>query len=229
MRFLLLSVLLCGCVTTKNPVISNETKNQEKDKYIDKIEAVVSDSASALVAVVPRLDKGNVREVVESQVTRLSGISKPSVKKTEEYKQMLDKHDSKAIQKDKEEAAKVDKETDDLWALVQMRDIQLEQSEARADGEFKQKVLWQYSTVGLAVFVAGLLALAFTPFKKSAGTVMAGGMLAMGSAWIFESTWFHWIVAVAIGVSVLGVAVGIYKSGNPKSEDKTASPEQDKR
>lgn len=228
MRLLLLSVLLCGCVTTENPVISNETKNKEKDQYIDKIEAVVSDSASALVAVAPRLDKGSVKEVVESQVVRLSGIAKPTVKKTDEYRQMLDKNDSKAIQKDKESASKVDKETDELWAMVVVRDIQLEAAEVRADGEFKQKILWQYSTYGLAVFIAGLLALAFTPFKKSAGIVMAGGMLAMASAWIFESTWFTWIVAVAIGVSVLGIAISIYKAGKPKAEDKADSPEQDK-
>lgn len=233
MRYLLLLLLLTGCSTapkpTPTPPAPVETKNQEKDKYIDKIESVVSESASALTAVVPVLNKGTVREVVEAQVTRLSGVSKPTVQKTDEFRRIIAQNDTKAVEKDKKEAAKVEAETDALYTLVELKDIELSDANARADAEFKQKVLWRYSTVGLAVFVAGLLAMAFTPFKKSAGIVMLGGMTAMASAWIFESAWFIWIVAVAIGVSVLSVAVGIYKAGNPKTEDKAESTEQDKR
>lgn len=233
MRYLLLLLLFTGCSTAPKPIPTPpapvETKNQEKDKYIQKIESVVSESASALTAVVPVLNKGTVREVVEAQVTRLSGVSKPTVPKVEEFKRIIAQNDVKAIEKDKKEAAKVEAETDALYALVELKDIELSDANARADAEFKQKILWQYSTVGLAVFVAGLLALAFSPFKKSAGIVMLGGMTAMASAWVFESTWFTWIVAVAVGVSVLGVAIGIYKSGKPKAEDKADSPEQDKR
>lgn len=233
MRFILPALFLLGCSTAPKPITTPpapiETKNQEKDKYIDKVESIVSDSASALTAVVPNLAQGNVRGLVEAQVTRLSGISKPTVPKVEEYKKAIAQTDSKAIEKDKKEAAKVESETDTLWAMVQLRDIELEEANTRADAEFKQKVLWRYSTVGLAVFVAGLLAMAFTPFKKSAGIVMLGGMTAMASAWIFESTWFTWIVAVAVGVSMLSVAIGIYKTGNPKTEDKAESTEQDKR
>lgn len=222
---------LCGCVSTPPPATPApvETQNIEKDKYITRVEAIVSDSASALTAVVPALAQGNAKGLVEAQVTRLSGVSKPSVAKVEEYARILKENDTKAVQKDKEEASKVDAETTALYAMVELKDFELQEAHARGDAEFKQKVLWRYSTVGLAVFVAGLLAMAFTPFKKSAGIVMAGGMLAMASAWIFDSTWFTWIVAVAVGVSVLGVAVGIYKAGKPKAEDKADSPEQDKR
>lgn len=232
MRYLLLLLLFTGCSTapkpTPTPPAPVETKNQEKDKYIEKVESIVSDSASALTAVVPVLNKGTVREVVEAQVTRLSGVSKPTVQKTEEFRRIIAQNDTKAVEKDKKEAAKVEAETDALYTLVELKDIELSDANARADAEFKQKVLWRYSTVGLAVFVAGLLAMAFTPFKKSAGIVMLGGMTAMASAWIFESAWFTWIVAVAVGVSVLSVAVGIYKAGNPKTEDKADSTEQDK-
>ena len=85
MRYTLLALLLCGCATTPQAPIPVETQNKEKDTYITKVESVVSDSASALTAVVPNLDKGNVRGLVEAQVTRLSGVSKPSVAKVEEY------------------------------------------------------------------------------------------------------------------------------------------------
>jgi lipopolysaccharide export LptBFGC system permease protein LptF len=225
MRYLLLLLLLTGCSIAPKPTplppTPIETKNQEKDKYITRVEDIVSDSASALTAVVPVLAQGNVRGLVEAQVTRLSGISKPTVPKVEEYKRVIAQNDTKAVEKDKKEAAKVDEETTALYAMVEQRDYELAEAHTRADAEFKQKVLWRYSTVGLAVFIAGLLALAFSPFKKSAGIVMLGGMTAMASAWIFESTWFTWIVAVAVGVSVIGIAISIYKAGKPEATDKT--------
>jgi hypothetical protein len=228
MRFILPALLLMGCTTTA-PIVHApiETKNQEKDKYIDKVESIVSDSASALTAVVPNLAQGNVRGLVEAQVTRLSGVSKPSVAKVEEYTRILKQNDSKAIQKDKDEAAKVDKETDTLWAVVQQKDIELEEANTRADAEFKQKVLWKFSTAGLGLFTAGLLALAFTPFKKSAGIVMAGGMVAMGSAWIFDSTWFTWVVGVSVGVSVIGISIAIYKEKSHKSAKKDGNQKEE--
>ena len=109
--------------------------------------------------------------------------------------------------------------------MVEQKDWEIQEAHARADGEFKQKVLWQFSTAGLGLFTAGLLALAFTPFKKSAGIVMAGGMLAMASAWIFDTTWFAWIVGVPMGVSVIGIAVAIYKDKSNKSAKQDASKE----
>jgi hypothetical protein len=231
LTILFVFVNLTGCSIPSKPQapIPVETKNQEKDKYIDKVESIVSDSASALTAIVPNLAQGNVRGLVEAQVTRLSGVSKPSVAKVEEYTRIIKQNDSKAVEQDKKEASKVDSETDALWAMVQMRDIELEEANTRADAEFKQKILWQYSTYGLVAFFVGLAVMAFTPFKKSAGIVMAGGMLAMASAWIFDSTWFTWIVGVSIGVSVIGIAISIYKGRNIESKTETQNSEQDKR
>lgn len=226
MRYTLLALFLCGCSTiTPQAPIPVETQNKEKDNYITKVESIVSDSASALTAVVPVLDKGTVREVVEAQVIRLSGVSKPSVAKVEEFTRIIKQNDTKAVQKDKDEASKVDAETTALYAMVEQKDFEIQEAHARADGEFKQKVLWQFSTAGLGLFTAGLLALAFTPFKKSAGIIMAGGMLAMASAWIFDSAWFTWVMGVSVGVSVIGIAVAIYKDKSNKSAKQDASKE----
>lgn len=222
-------VTLCGCSSTPNPQapIPVETKNQEKDKYITRVEDIVSDSASALTAVVPSLDKGNVRGLVEAQVTRLSGVSKPSVAKVEEYTRIIKQNDTKAVEKDKKEASKVEDETSALYAMVEQKDYELAEAHSRADAEFKQKVLWQFSTAGLGLFTAGLLALAFTPFKKSAGIVMAGGMVAMGSAWIFDSTWFTWIMGVSVGVSVIGIAIAIYKNKPQESSNNNTNQKEE--
>lgn len=214
MRYIIFAVLLCGCIGSKpsQPIISNEVQNKEKDKYIDRVESIVSDSASALTAVVPSLNKGTVREVVEAQVTRLSGVSKPSVAKVEEFTRIIKQNDTKAVQKDKEQASKVDSETDALWAVVQMRDIELEEANTRADAEFKQKVLWQFSTAGLGLFVAGILVVAFSPFKIKGITLMGGGALAMASLWIFDSQWFTWIAGLSVGcVALMGLVLLIKK------------------
>lgn len=216
MRFILPALFLLGCSTAPKPIPTPnapvETKNQEKDKYIQKVEAVVSESASALTAVVPSLNKGTVRDVVESQVTRLSGVSKPSVQKTEEFKRIIAQNDTKAVDKDKKEAAKVEAETDALYTLVELKDIELSEANARADAEFKQKVLWKFSTAGLGLFVVGLLVTAFTPFKKSGAIVMLGGSLAMGSLWIFDSQWFTYIAGGSVGIVALCLLVVLIKS-----------------
>ena len=221
MRYILLALLLCGCVSTPSlpPIIPTpvETQNKEKDKYIDKVESIVSDSASALTAVVPNLAQGNVRGLVEAQVTRLSGLSKPSVAKVEEYTRILNQNDSKAIQKDKEEASKVDAETTALYQMVEQKDFELQEAHARADGEFKQKVLWQFSTAGLGLFVAGVLVVAFTPFKTKGITLMGGGALAMASLWIFDSQWFTWIAGGSIGIVCLSLLVVLIKKLTSKT------------
>lgn len=216
MRFILPALFLLGCSTAPKPIPTPpapvETKNQEKDKYIDKVESIVSDSASALTAVVPNLAQGNVRGLVEAQVTRLSGISKPTVPKVEEYKKAIAQTDSKAIEKDKKEAAKVEAETDALYTLVELKDIELSEANARADAEFKQKVLWKFSTAGLGLFVVGLLVIAFTPFKKSGAIVMGGGSLAMASLWIFDSQWFTYIAGGSVGIVALCLLVVLIKN-----------------
>lgn len=221
LAILFVFVTFCGCSTAPKPLptISVEPQNKEKDQYIQKVESVVSDSASALTAVVPVLDKGTVREVVEAQVTRLSGIAKPSVAKVEEFTRIIKQNDTKAVEKDKKEASKVDAETSALYAMVELKDFEIQEAHARADGEFKQKVLWQFSTAGLGLFVTGLLVVAFTPFKTNGAIVMAGGALAMASLWIFDSQWFTWIAGGSVGIvclSLLAVLIKKLTSRTPR-------------
>jgi len=214
MRLLILSLLLVGCSTAPKPLppAPVETKNQEKDKYIARVEDIVSDSASALTAVVPNLAQGNVRGLVEAQVTRLSGVAKPSVAKVEEFTRIIKQNDTKAVEQDKKEASKVDAETTALYAMVEQKDFEIAEAHARADAEFKQKVLWQFSTAGLGLFIVGVLVTAFTPFKKSGGIVMGGGMLAMASLWLFDSEWFTYIAATSVGIVVFSLVVMLAKN-----------------
>lgn len=193
MRYLLITPLLCGCsiFSQKAPeppvIISN---NEQKDAYIKKVEQVVSESASALTAVAPTLSAGIPREIVEGQVTRLSGISKASVEKVKEFERMIKEKDQKAVEKDKQKASKVEEETDKLWAIVEEQNQQIaieqqlrEQAEQVAIEERKTKIAFQASSASLGLLVFGILVTAFSPWKKSGATVIALSIISFGALW----------------------------------------------
>ena len=221
LTMLLVFVTLVGCTTTPAPT-PTIIINKDKDAYINKVEGIVSDAGAALVAVAPTLPVGISKELVEGQIVRLSGISKPSVEKVESYKKVLSSNDHKAVKQDKEEASKVDAETNHLWAIVEEQESAIaianeiaKNAEKEKQREMKDKVLWMFSCIGGAIFVAGVAVLAFTPRKASGVILMLAGGLAIGSAWIFDSPWFPWIAGAGVGFALLDVLViGITKTYN---------------
>jgi hypothetical protein len=200
---------LVGCQTPEPQKVIH-SNNEEKDKYIEKVEAVVSESASAIVAVVPSLPAGIARDIIESQGTRLSGVAKPSVESVGRYTRMVKENDSKAVQKDKEEALKVDAETELLYQMVTEKDKEIEDAKAERDlaieekkRELKDKILWALSCLGMAISTAGLLVIAFTPFKWRGAVLVVGGGLAVACVWILDSVWFQYVLQTIVVLVVL--------------------------
>jgi hypothetical protein len=163
----------------KPPVVVSN--NEQKDKYITKVEEVVSESASALTAVVPTLPAGVPKEIVRGQVERLSGISKPTDAIIKEYERIIREKDLKAAEEDKNRAAKVYEETNKLWAQVEEKDKLLteavairEEAERNLREERKTKLILQASLACLGLLLSGVLVVAFSPiiFLKRAGAVM---------------------------------------------------------
>lgn len=190
MKWLFPSLFLLGCSTPPKQAPVIISNNEQKDAYIQKVEQVISESASALTAVAPTLSAGIPREIVEGQVTRLSGISKASVEKVKEFERMIKEKDQKAVEKDKQKAAKVDSETDKLWAVVEEQNLQIEieqqlreQAEQVAIEERKTKVAYQASSASLALLVFGILVTAFSPWKKAGATVIALSIISFGALW----------------------------------------------
>jgi hypothetical protein len=213
MRILLASVLLVGCSTTEQPKPVILT-NKDKDNYIEKVEQIVSDANSALSAVAPTLDDGIRRQIIEGQITRLSGIREPSVERVESYRRMVTTNDTKAVKEDQEKALKVESETNKLWAIVEEQESAIAIAEALAENsekerqrEMKDKILWMVSCIGMAIVTAGLLAVAFTPFKSRGLILVAGGALATSFAWIVDTNWFAWMMGLGIGFAI---ADGLY-------------------
>lgn len=208
MRYILASLLLVGCSTVEpaKPVILN---NKEKDTYIEKVETIISDSASALTAVSPSVPAGVARELVDNQITRLSGVSKPSVEKVESYRRILESKDESAVKKDKEEALKIDSETNKLWAIVEEQETAIaianaiaENADKERQGAMKDKVLWMISCIGMGISVVGLAIAVFTPWKMRGLMLMGAGALSIFSAWILDSQWFAWIIGTAFAIAV---------------------------
>jgi hypothetical protein len=219
LTMLFMFVTLSGCSSTPEPK-PTIIINKDKDTYIDKVEAIVSEAGSALTAVAPTLPAGVGRELVEGQIVRLSGISKPSVEKVESFRAMVKSNDHKAVKKDKEEASKVDAETNALWAVVEEQETAIaianeiaNNADKERQRETKDKILWMFSCIGGAIFVAGVALLAFSPRKASGVVLMLAGGLAIGSAWIFDSPWFPWIAGAGVGFALLDILViGITKT-----------------
>jgi len=185
MRCIVLATMvfaLCGCATTqidKPPVVVSN--NNEKDIYITKVEEIVSESASALTAIVPSVPAGIPREILQGQIERLSGVSKPKSDRIKEYERIIREKDTKAVQDDKIRAAKVDEETNKLWAKVEEKDKQLteaialrQESERILKEERKTKLILQASLACLGLLVFGVALVAFSPivFLKRSGAIM---------------------------------------------------------
>lgn len=208
-RIAILSALLVGCATVEEtkPIIIT---NKEKDNYIEKVEQVVSDANSAISAVASTLDAGVRREILQGQVTRLSGVREPSVERVGYFRRLVETNDLKAVKEDQEKALKVESETNRLWAIVEEQETEIaiahamaENSENERQREMKDKILWMVSCVGMAIMTAGLLAVAFTPFKTRGLVLVAGGTLATCLAWIVDTRWFAWVVGVGIAIAML--------------------------
>lgn len=245
MRFLgLACVLLTGCSVFTNPEPTKPAipvTNEKKDQYIQKVEQVVSDSASALTAVSPTLPQGVSRTLIDNQTERLSGIAKPSVERVREYERIIKENDSKAAKKDGDSAKKSEaevaehkKRADEAESALVLQELIAEQAEAERVSALKDKTLWQYSMAGLGLFVAGVLALAFTPFKKNAVVMILGGVIGMSVAWVFEADWFPWVAggtAALVALSGLALVVSfvvrkIKGDGKEGAVNQEGQPEQ---
>ena len=190
--FVTFSLTGCSTVAPTPPVIISN--NNEKDSYITKVEEIVSESASALVAVAPALPAGIPREIIEGQIQRLSGLSKPSVVKVAEFQRIIKEKDEKAVVKDRTEALKVDAETTELWAKVEAQDKKLSeanalklQAELKAKEETKTRVVYQASSACLGLLIFGILVTAFSSWKISGLTIVAMASSGIGAVWWFLS------------------------------------------
>ena len=206
-------LFVTGCETVKDSPPIAILDNKEKDAYISKVEGIVSDAGAGIVAVLDSLDKGSIQyAVLEAQAVRLGGIKAPSVTKLTEQKATIAEKDSKAAANDKVEALKVDYETSLLWERVELLDGELAiekaakelaiEEKARA---VKDKILWLTSVIGIAIFTAGVVVVAFTSKKLSGFILMICGIVSTSLAWIVDAHWFQYVAGFGVGFIVIDI------------------------
>lgn len=222
---LFLTLFLAGCAS--EPVATTVVKeNPEVFKYVDKIEGIVSDAASALTAISEVTDKKSVSWILlDAQITRLSGIKPPSVPKVIEYRTTIAKNDSVSASKDKDLAVKVDDETSLAWAAVEAVNAELSEAKlAKANADsiaqraIKDNAISKVTSLGLGMIVLGVIAIAFTTKKLSGMVFCIAGVICVSSAWILDSPIWQYVV-ISLGVFlILDVAYVVYKATKQTDE-----------
>jgi len=223
---LFLTLFLAGCAT--EPVAAPVIKeNTEVFKYVEKIELIASDAASALTAISEVTDNKSVSWILlDAQITRLSGIKPPSVVKVVEYRTTIAKNDSVSAAKDKNLAVKIDNETSLAWAKVEAMDAELTEAklakanaDAIAERAIKDNAISKITSLGLGMIMIGVIAIAFTAKKLSGMIFCVAGVLCVSSAWVLDSPIWQYIV-ISLGVFfVLDVAYIIYKATRKAPDD----------
>lgn len=192
---------MVSCASAPEPTVIVK-ENKDKDVYINKVEGIVSDAASGVIAVSEVLNKESIEfKVLDAQAVRLGGIKPASVVKLEEYRATIANKDIKAAANDKAIAVKVDKETSQLWERVEFLDGELAEAKARKleveaahARAVKDNVINRITMLGMGLIICGVVAVAFTP-KKLAGLVLIGsGVACASSAWIFDNPIYQYIL-----------------------------------
>lgn len=221
MKYLIsiISILLVACSTASQPAPVVVKENKEKDLYIEKVESVVSDAASGVMAVSEVMDKASIQyKVLEAQAVRLGGIKPASVVKLKEYRDTISRNDTKAAANDKALAIKVDQETASLWEQVELLDGELAQAKAEkleadriAERALKDNVINRITMLGMGLIICGVVTIAFTP-KKMAGLVFVGsGIACASSAWIFDNPIYQYILLGLAGFVALDLVFLLYR------------------
>lgn len=221
-RYIFLLFLFSGCtpVVRQEPIV---IQNDEKEAYIKKVEQTVGESASALVAVAPSVPAGISRELLQNQIDRLSAISQPNAGSVELFRRILSSNDEQALKAQDTKADKEDSELKRLREKSAAKDKELDAeklvraaAEARAEREAKDKILFKLSMLGMGIFALGLGIIAFTPFKRNGAVFVSGGLLAMGSAWIFDSKWFPWVAGATVAIALLEFSLMFFSKQEKK-------------
>lgn len=216
---LFLTLFLAGCAS--EPVAAPVIKeNTEVFKYVERVEIIVSDAASALTAISEVTDKKSVSWILlDAQITRLSGIKPPSIIKVVEYRTTIAKNDSIAATKDKDLAVKVDNETALAWEAVEAVNAELTEAKlAKANADsiaqraIKDNTISKITSLGLGMILIGVIAIAFTTQKLSGMVFCVAGVICVSSAWILDSPIWQYVI-ISLGVFlVLNVAYVVYKA-----------------
>lgn len=213
MRYLALAILLCGCTSTPEPVVQvRYVDNPKKDQYIDRLEAEASEAGAALKAVKDFVPQPQAK-LVDLTIVRLEGIKPATQKQVDTFKATLGS--PKELKKAEDKAERVDSETNELWGLVEM--VQIENEALRQENEAVRKeqayaelrstcfTLGSWFAIASALLLIGSSVLGLSKRNGIILSLFSG--LCFAAPFVIrdvvDSLWFKWMTGVTIGFLIV--------------------------
>ena len=228
--------LLCGCSSTKPQAATpdpapqagaqpTQTFGQKQDKADQKIAASISAAREAIPTNPSGADK-------ELQVAE-SYLPTPAPEDVALSRQRISKNDSKEFTAAQEKGKKLAAELEDLWDKMEAqqakstKDIaelkrQLDDKQLALEQARKDKASTMLSLVGAGILAVGTLLMAFGHFigigKFNAALVILCGIATVSLPWVFDSSFFPWVVGVTLAVLGIELAVVLWRKMTHKPE-----------
>jgi hypothetical protein len=210
---LILALLICGCSSSKKPEeINPPSKKSEEvvEKYADANDQAAG-KASASVKVAMDANKAGKPGVVEKELTIAeANLPRPTPADLKEAKDRSEKSDEKAYAKALEEADKMQKKIDEMWAKVEAQraedrakaEAEISRMKMQIEEERKTKVLLIFAGVGGLITLAGVALFIFGSKPNAIGLIAIGaGIGSLGFFW--GSPAFDLLMIGLIGLSGL--------------------------
>lgn len=243
MRLALLAVLLAGC-TPKAVTPSADPKPQPGEQVSqsfgqkqDKADQKVSASITAAREAIPTNPAGADKELAVAQ----SYLPPASPEEVALSRQRISKNDSKEFKEAQDKGKKLAAELEDLWAKMEAQQAksakeitelrkQLDDRQLALEQARKDKASTMLSLVGAGILAVGTLLVAFGHFigigKFNAALVMLCGIATVSLPWVFDSSFFPWVVGVTLAVIGLEVTVVLWKKMTTKPVEAPATQDQ---
>lgn len=233
---ILLVGFLCGCSSSKPQASTPDPApqagaqpTQSFGQKQDKADQKVSASITAAREAIPTNPAGADKELQVAQ----SYLPTPAPEEVALSRQRISRNDNKehleAIAKGKKLAA----DLEDLWGKMEAqqakstKDIaelkrQLDDRQIALEQARKDKASTMLSLVGAGILAVGTLLMAFGHFvgisKFNAVMVILCGIATVSLPWVFDSSFFPWVVGVTLAVLAIEVAVVLWKKMTHKPE-----------
>jgi hypothetical protein len=235
MRLALLAVLLAGCTpkavtpgADPKPVPGEQSAQsfgQKQDKADQKVSASITAAREAITINPSGADK-------ELQVAQ-SYLPTPAPEEVALSRQRISRNDSKEHQDAVAKGKKLAADLEDLWGKMEAqqakatKDIaelkrQLDDRQLALEQARKDKASTMLSLVGAGILAVGTLLMAFGHFigigKFNAAMVILCGIATVSLPWVFDSSFFPWVVGVTLAVLGIELAVVLWKKMTHKPE-----------
>lgn len=243
---ILLVGFLCGCSSSKPQASTPDPApqagaqpTQSFGQKQDKADQKVSASITAAREAIPTNPAGADKELQVAQ----SYLPTPAPEEVALSRQRISRNDNKehleAIAKGKKLAA----DLEDLWGKMEAqqaksaKDIadlkrQLDDRQLALEQARKDKASTMLSLVGAGILAVGTLLMAFGHFvgigKFNAAMVILCGIATVSLPWVFDSSFFPWVVGVTLAVLGVELAVVLWKKMTHKPAEAQQPEDQPK-